>query len=498
MTVIVPIPFEAEWPDADLRLLRSELPHPPPLPLFEVLSPRWAAWVASAAEEKGAPADYVFAALISVSSTLIGNTRWASPWSGWAEPPVIWAMAIGNPSAGKSPALDAVLAPVKNAEKKQRDKAQKAHAEWRKRAEVAKLVESAWKDAVKAASKAGEILPAKPKDAAAGPEPSMPRLVLSDATIEKLVVILSEQPRGTLLARDELAGWLQGMARYSGGGSDRPFWLEAYGGRPYTVERLGREPVYVDQLTVGVLGGIQPDRMRKLLKKTDDDGLLARLMPIWPDPAPLKRPGGQADADLMETAVERLLGLSMNRNEDGHHTPSILPFGEGAKLLMDDFRKQVRAYEADANGLVLSFVGKLPGLAVRLALVLGMLDWASDEEDEPCEITASHFRRAVHLLDAYALPMARRSFADANCPERERSARGVIGLIRELGSKQFSTRDLQRMDRDGLNSMDQLNPAFAVLEEAGLIRQIPTESSPRGGRKSRLFAVNPLVHTQSG
>ena len=90
--------------------------------------------------------------------------------------------------------------------------------------------------------------------------------------------------------RDELAGWLEGMARYSGGGSDRPFWLEAYGGRGFTVERMGREPLTIDRLSIGVVGGIQPDRLNTLLFKSDDDGLLARFLPIWPEPAPLKRP----------------------------------------------------------------------------------------------------------------------------------------------------------------------------------------------------------------
>ncbi len=95
--------------------------------------------------------------------------------------------------------------------------------------------------------------------------------------------------------RDELAGWLEGMARYSGGSSDRPFWLDAYGGRGFTVERKGREPLTIDRPTVGVLGGIQPDRLRPLLMKVDDDGRLARLMPVWPEPAPIKRPAAWGD-----------------------------------------------------------------------------------------------------------------------------------------------------------------------------------------------------------
>jgi len=84
------------------------------------------------------------------------------------------------------------------------------------------------------------------------------------------------------------------MTRYAGGGSDRPFWLEAYGGRGHTVERMGRRPVHVDRLAIGVVGSIQPDRLRTLLLNSDDDGLLARFLPLWPDPACLtSAPMGQ-------------------------------------------------------------------------------------------------------------------------------------------------------------------------------------------------------------
>jgi hypothetical protein len=155
---------------------------------------------------------------------------------------------------------------------------------------LAKLTESAWKEAAKLAIKAGDTPPEKPKGCDTGPAPHSPRLVLNDATIERLGAILARQPRGTLQMRDELAGWLEEMQRYAGGGTDRPFWLEAFGGRGFTVERMGREPLTIDRLSIGVLGGIQPDRLKRLLFKSDDDGLLARFLPIWPDPAPLHRP----------------------------------------------------------------------------------------------------------------------------------------------------------------------------------------------------------------
>lgn len=486
-------PFVPSWPDPAQRYLRAELPPAPKLPLRDVLGPRLAQWVEHAAEAKGAPADYTFAAMLAVAGATIGNARWASPWRGWNEPPVIWTMCIGLPSAGKSPAIDAALQPLCKAERPRREAANAQHKEWAEKAELAKLEEQTWKEIAKAAIKAGETPPDRPNGCDAGPPPHMPRLVVNDGTIEKLGAILAKQPRGTLQMRDELAGWLEGMARYSGGGSDRPFWLEAYGGRGFTVERMGREPLTIDRLTIGVLGGIQPDRLKSLLFKSDDDGLLARFLPIWPEPAPLRRPQAWADETLMESAIERLLSLDLVEDEAGEVRPWFIPFSEDARGLMDDFRRAVRDWEAGAEGLMLSFVGKLPGMAARLALVLGYLDWAADGAEEPDEITHQHFGRAAHLVEAYFLPMARRAYADASTPKPERAARRLVGIIREQGWQRFASRDVLRLDRAGLGNKAELDPALALLIDGDCIRPIDQTVNPQGGRPQRLFSVNPAI-----
>ncbi|MCU9846718.1 YfjI family protein [Defluviimonas sp. WL0024] len=490
------IPFEPDWPAPDDRLLRAEMAAAPELPLCDVLGPRLAAWVNDAAKAKGAPADFVFAALLAVAGATIGNARWVSPWRGWTEPPIIWAACIGLPSAGKSPAIDAVLAPLLRAERPMRERANAELAAWEESAEVAKLVESVWKESVKAAIKEGKTPPAKPVGATLAAKPHIPRLVVNDGTIEKLGAIVARQPRGLLQTRDELAGWLEGMQRYSGGGSDRPFWLEAYGGRGFTVERMGREPLTIDRLAIGVVGGIQPDRLRSLLFKADDDGLLARFLPIWPEPAPLNRPSAWGDDALIDAALARLLSLDLVTEANGETHPSFLQFTEGARDRMDDFRRAVREWEAGAEGLLLSFIGKLPGLVARLSLVLAVLDWAADEADEPREITVEHFGRAAQLAEMYLLPMARRAYAEASDSKPLRAARRLVEIIREAEWQQFTSRDVLRLDRQGLGAAAELNPALTMLEDGDCIRPVEPPPAPRGGRPQRLFLVNPAIHAE--
>ncbi len=151
-------PFMPEWPAPEARFLRPELPAPPVLPLAEVVGPRLAAWVRAAAQAKGAPPDYVFASLLVMAGATIGNARWVAPWKGWAEPPIIWAMCIGLPSAGKSPAIDAVLTPLRNTEKPLRQEAEAQMKAWTEKADEAKLVLSAWREVAKAAIKSGDAM----------------------------------------------------------------------------------------------------------------------------------------------------------------------------------------------------------------------------------------------------------------------------------------------------------------------------------------------------
>ena len=487
-------PFAPEWAEPDPGLLRPIRPLAPRLPLHEVFGSRIGIWIEKAAEAKGAPSDFVMGALLATVGATIGNARWVSPWDDWQEPPQLWIMNIGLPSSGKSPAFDSLMTPLRNAERLLRDEAFTKRAIWDESAEIAKIAEQVWKDNVKAAARTGDPAPEKPKACFTEPKPHVPRLVVNDATIERMGVILSEQPRGVLLMRDELAGFIESFGRYSGtAGSDRSFYLEAYGGRGYTVERLGRDPLTIDRLTIGILGGIQPDRLERVLLRSDDDGLAARFLPIWPEPAPIHRPKSPSGQGLVEELLAKILCLDLVSDAQGQMTPIVLQFEEAARVHMDDFRRSVRERETAAEGLMLSFLGKLPGVAARLALVLTILDWVTQGGPEPQRILASHFARAVLLVDEYFVPMAARAYACASASKHDRDARRLVEIIRHRCWKTFSSREVMRLDRTGLATSAELNPVLAVLEGGNCIRAVLPPANASVGRPPRNYIVNPAV-----
>ena len=110
-----------------------------------------------------------------------------------------------------------------------------------------------------------------------------PQYIVNDTTIEALGEILARSGRGTLIKRDEISGWLGSMEQYtSKGGANavRGFWIQAFDGGYHSVHRIGRGDIHIDNLSVSIIGGIQPKKMAEhgLLKLTSD-GLLQRFIP---------------------------------------------------------------------------------------------------------------------------------------------------------------------------------------------------------------------------
>lgn len=493
--VLQPIPFDAGegWPKPAMDLLATTRPPAPVMDArsFDLVFGRWSGWLKTAAEVKGTPVDYVALALLSTASAVIGNSRWASPWEGWKEPPVLWAMLVGDPSAGKSPALDAVMDPIKEIERRLSEEYKQARREWEAEEELAALSLAQWKTEARRNLAEGNDAPMKPDAADAGEPPVRERISISDATTEKVAALLAATWRGLLLSRDELAGWLSSMDRYSGGG-DRPFWLEAYGGRSYTVDRKSSpEPIIVDHMSVAVLGGTQPDKLSSLLVKTDDDGLLARFLTVFPDPVPLSRPRGQIDALMLRGAMEQLRSLAPALDEHGNKRPFLVPFSDAAADVLQDFRGQCREWEADAAGIFKGHIGKMPGLVVRVATILAHLDWAAAPScASPSEIAAEHVGRACHLVGEHLREHAYRAYGSADPSDEVKNARKVAGIILREEPRTISAREVQRRGLSGLSSSRQVEAALGMLEQFDWLRRTKEDT---GGRPRVSFVVNPRL-----
>jgi hypothetical protein len=294
------------WNDPDISILderRGELP------AFPVNAVPGDDIIALCAHGAGVSFDHVAVPLLATASGVIGAARYVKPSRSWAEPAAVWAAMVGLSGTGKTPGINVSKRALVEVERRRQttiDGKRRGHEAIR---EAAKLAREQWKAKLKETAgetvvsldqirnlKAAELLPAAAED----PGPFIePRLFISDSTIERLAQLISAHPSGALLIIDELAALFLNLSRYSGG-SDREFWLQAWNGDAYRVERMGREPVNLDHLLVGIIGGLQPDKLSRSFQG-DHDGIYARILFAWP-PEPPYRPLTD-DVDVLEPAL---------------------------------------------------------------------------------------------------------------------------------------------------------------------------------------------------
>jgi putative DNA primase/helicase len=323
---------------------------------------------------------------------------------------------------------------------------------------------------------------------------------LTDATFEKLHEILSDNPAGVFVLRDELTGWLAGLDR-QGREQARAFFLEAWNGdSPFTVDRIGRGSVCVPAACVSLFGNIQPSRLRSYLADTitggpGDDGLFQRFQVlVWPDTLPcwalvdrLPDSSALAGAEKMFVTLSNLLADAPVRS---NFTP------EAQSLFYDwwsELESKVRS-ESGFHPAMVAHLSKYRSLMPSLALLFELADLTSSGTmiGEALAVSLEHAMQAAAFCE-YLESHARRVYSCIISPET-RAARNLARHIRSRDlSREFKTRDVYLKGWGGLDNPERARTALAILEDAGWVRRIESLASATGGRPSELWIVNPKV-----
>jgi Protein of unknown function (DUF3987)/Bifunctional DNA primase/polymerase, N-terminal len=481
-------------PDIDISILRLNRRAPPPLPL-NVFGHEWRVWIEDVAAASCCPADYVVAPLLSSVSALIGNARWAQAWPGWEEPPNLWTASVGDSGDGKSPGGDTLFRHVlPEIERRMAADFPDQLREWKMQAEVQASANEAWKSQVREAQKAGHTPPLPPVSDTFG-EPQSPRLRQNDVTIERVATLLATAaPKGLLMVRDELAGFLLGMSAYSD--AARPFWLEAYGGRSYRVERQKHpDPIIIRHLVLSWFGTIQPERLAEVMADADD-GLLARFLWLWPEPVAFQRPKRPLGVEFAIRALDRLRQLEMRGSQgvDEPAAPVMVPMSDDAIARLVTFTRGLNSRRDLVAGLLRSTYGKARGLVLRIALVLDHLWWCARDDwaAPPTTISAAATEAAECLVREYLLPMAARTYGDAASTQAERNISTLARWVAQERPSEVHVRKMQREARlPGMRTADDIHTACAGLVDAGWLMGAPR---PNGmARAKASYPVNPRL-----
>ncbi|WP_158556128.1 DUF3987 domain-containing protein [Ensifer sp. M14] len=425
-------------------------------------------YAASQAEIMGVDAGGIAAAALAVCAAAIPDTITlrVKRHDDWEESARLWVALIGNPSAKKSPIISAATRPLRAIDDDM----------------VRKYLDE--KRAYDALDKAGKSDKSAPRQI---------RVRIEDVTVEAAQEVLRDSRNGVLLIRDELSGWFGSMEKYGsskGAAADRSFWLQAFNGGSYSVNRVGRGVVAIDNLSVSMLGGIQPEPIRRIAADAADDGLLQRLFPICL---------GQSSVGLdvpPSAAVGQYSGLvrrlhELQRPFQGSQKEVPLKFDGAAQDLRQELSERHHEMQGSweiLNKKLAAHIGKFDGLFARLCVVFHCIESSSPRPSSV--ITHDTAKRAADFLHDFLFPHSLAFYQNVlGLSDRHDAVLATAGWILAHQPQKITVRDVRRGDRT-MREMD-VDQAEEVLRKLDAMSWVEPLQSLR--RDSVTYAVNPAV-----
>jgi len=475
------------WEEPDWTLLddrRGELPDFP----VEALPASMRDWLLRSARGAGVTPAHVAVPLLGIASSLIGTARRVRACRSWSEPLTMWVAVIGFSGTGKTPGLDVTRRVLSVIERARKQKIADLQREHETRAQKAKAERKKWEKAVAEAVETNLPAPAKPAGATEPGPFVAPRLCLSDATIERIAVLLEVRPQGMAFVADELARLFLNMNRYSNG-QDNEFWLEAWNGKNFVVERQGRPPVLLDYLLVGVVGGLQPDKVARAFEG-DEDGMYARFYFAWPEePAhmPLSNEVSEIEPEI-QNALTRIVDLPAG--EDGVFAPRTVDLSPEGFSTFEAFRIFLDQLKQELDGREREWAAKGATHVLRLSGTLAYLDWAMLGGAEPQSIGEQYVEAAVQLWRDYFWPHSRAALRQIGLSEKHNDARRALCWIRTNRKPEVSLFDIRREALGRRLDAEQTRRLLDGLVRAGWLKLVTTKTD---GRAIHRWQVNPLL-----
>jgi hypothetical protein len=282
-----------------------------------------------------------------------------------------------------------------------------------------------------------------------------------------------------------------------GAQADRAFWLKAFNGGTYNLNRIGRGASQIPNLSICLLGGIQPEPIRKLAADSVDDGLVQRLLPVILKPSAIGRdlpPDGVVRE--YSVLVERLNRLRppMIGSYNGECQSAPLHFSSGAKAIRDRLEQEhldlVTALEFVSPKLASHF-GKYDGIFARLCLLWHCIESAGDAVP-PDEVSERIAAQVAQFMEQFLRPSAIAFYAgmlgmSAGHEDLLALAAWIVAKrLHEVKAReaQASTQSLRALNSDQVRQLCEKLEAFGWLER---VEPGPKSNTPR-------WLVNPKVH----
>ncbi|MHB1156055.1 MAG: YfjI family protein [Phycisphaerales bacterium] len=330
----------------------------------------------------------------------------------------------------------------------------------------------------------------------ANPKPAgLPQLVMQDFTDAALGVALSENGESLLVTSDE-GGLFDNLAGRFNDVAEIDLFLQSHTGSAHTVNRTGRDNIFLERPLLSVAVSPQPGVLVKLGAKPGfaERGLLARF--LWA--LPRSSVGGRAlePAQILSTVKEayhnRLTVLAKRGYAREVVEPIRLRLTSDAYRSWKEFELSLEPRMGKVGDLrsIKSWASKLPGAVARIAAVCHVADQFAPLETEH-RISAGQMQRAIetgrllipHAMAAHRLMLGGGRTVAADVVQHFNTQ----GWPREAKSQSEWWRQVRRYVGE---SSANFTAVAQVLLDHGYLIEVEHPGTYRTGRPGKYFRAN--------
>ncbi|MFO0897984.1 MAG: YfjI family protein [Pirellulales bacterium] len=477
------------WPP----LVRFDLIDLPPFPT-EVLPEVLQRFVEQESHATQTPPDLAGLVSMAVCSAAIARHAQVEARPGWVEPVNLYITVLLEPANRKSAVFSDSTKPLFELEREliaaaRPDVARRQSERRQQEVRLKRLERKAGETDDAEAALAAEVLAA---ELANEPLPVLPRLVVDDATAEKLEMTLAEQG-GRIASMSAEGGVFDLMAGlYSKNGLPQfGVYLKGHAGDDLRIDRVSRLSLLVERPALTCAYTVQPQVLRGLAKNPAfrGRGLLARFLYAAPVSLIGRRKIGAQP--MSQTTRHQYHGLV--RSLTAVPAETMLYLSKDANALLQAWESEIEPELAGGGQLELiqDWAGKLAGGTIRLAAVLHLARDVTGKVIEARDLDA-----AIHI-GRYLIPHAKYVLTMMNALDGidEVHAQSIVWWILRHEKRLFSKTECQHQLKHRFPRVSDLEPALRVLEDRGYIRlRAPVSQKTGPGRSpSPVYEVNPSV-----
>jgi hypothetical protein len=481
-------PEAAGWPELQ-PFEDAELPAFP----THVLPRALREWVEAESRATQTPPDLAALLALAVCGACIARRVYVEPRPGWGEPVNLYVAVLLEPGNRKSAVFTDATAPLREIEAEliARERGPVAIAQSERRQKEARLRRLERLAGEKGDIHAQEEAARLAESLAEENEVFLPRLIVDDATAEKLGAMLAEQ-NGRIASLSPEGGVFDLMAGlYSKNGIPQfDIYLKGHSGDDLITDRISRKSVRVTRPALTCAYAMQPQVIRGLADKPAfrGRGLLARFFYSAPKSwighrhvAPPPVPDGIREA--YRHVIRELASV---------------PDGEQALRLSAAAEARLRGWEGEVERMLgdggelealRDWGGKLAGLTVRLAGILHCIECGATGAIQPETV------EAAIAIARYAIPHAAAAMAlmAGGAAGRDDDARWLWRWVERHGLREFTRRDAYQQGKHRFPTVEDLEPALGELVRRGYVRPVASGWAGPGRPPSPAYEVNPAA-----